>query len=136
MANRSKARELVVQMLYQTDLNSDVDGKMVKEMIFERLNDTDLADFGWSLFAGAWDKREELDKKIVEVAQNWKLSRMAPTDRNVLRMGAYELFHTNTPSKVAVDEAVKVAKKFGGPNSPSFVNGILDKLIPENAKEE
>ena len=131
MPKRSQARELVAQMLYQTDVNPSVDDAMVKEMIYERLNDTKLSEFAWSLFSGISDRRDQLDEKIIAAAENWKLSRMAPTDRNVLRMGAYELFHTHTPPKVVIDEAIRIARTFGGPNSPAFVNGILDRLMPE-----
>ena len=58
------------------------------------------------------------------------LSRMAPTDRNILRLGAYELLHTETPHRVVIDEAIEMAKKFGSVQSFQFVNGILDRLIP------
>lgn len=130
MAKRSKARQVVVQMIYQVDLNPDVDGRMVKDMIADRLNDPALKDFAWGLFVGVMEYRAELDQKIQAVADNWRLSRMAATDRAVLRLGAYELIHTTTPVGVVIDEAIEVARKFGSGQSSQFVNGLLDKLVP------
>lgn len=130
MARRSKAREVVLQMLFQVDLNPDVDGRMVGEMIRERLDEPDLREFAWVLFAGVMEWRPQLDEKIQSIAQNWKLSRMAGTDRNVLRLGAFELLQTGTPHRVVIDEALDLARKFGSDQSAQFVNGVLDKLVP------
>lgn len=134
MARRSKSRELALQMLYQVDLNADVDGRMVRNMIAERLSDEDLRDFAWMLFSGVMECRPQLDERIQEVAQNWKLHRMAATDRNVLRIGAFELASTGTPHRVVIDEAIELARKFGSSQSAQFVNGILDKLVPEDKR--
>jgi transcription antitermination protein NusB len=130
MARRSKARELALQMLYQVDLNPDIDGRTVRQMIDERLRDEDLRQFTWSLFAGVMECRAELDERIQAIADNWKLYRMAATDRNCLRIGAFELLHTDTPHRVVIDEALELAKKFGSAQSSQFVNGILDQLVP------
>lgn len=137
MARRSKAREVALQMLFQVDLNTDVDGRMVAEMIRERLPDPDLHEFAWRLFSGTMECRAEIDARIQDIATNWKLSRMAGTDRNVLRLGAFELLHTDTPRGVVIDEALELARKFGAEQSAQFVNGILDKLAPpaENSTE-
>ena len=85
--------------------------------------------FARSLVVGVRHHREELDRLIEQAAENWSLSRMAATDRNVLRLGAYELLHTSTPDRVAIDEAVELAKRFGTAQSGPFVNGILDRLM-------
>jgi N utilization substance protein B len=69
-----------------------------------------------------------LDELIADRAKNWRLSRMAAVDRNVLRLGTYELFHSDTPAAVVIDEAVELARRFGSDTSPAFVNGILDAL--------
>lgn len=127
---RSRARETALQMLYQLDLNPDVASDVVLEMIQRRLEDEDLSRFSWSLFSGVMEFRGELDAKIEAVAANWSLKRMAPTDRNVLRLGAFELLHTDTPPKVVLDEALELAKSYGSAQSSQFVNGILDRLIP------
>lgn len=135
MSKRSKARQVAVQMLYQVDLNPDVDGRMVRDMISDRLGEETLRDFCWSLFAGTMEHRPQLDERIQQVAENWKLSRMAATDRAILRLGAFELLHTSTPHGVVIDEAVELAKKFGAGQSSQFVNGILDRLVPPERRQ-
>jgi N utilization substance protein B len=77
-----------------------------------------------------------LDKLIADTAVNWSLHRMAATDRNVLRLGAYELLHVDTPPRVTIDEAVELAKRFGSAQSAQFVNGILDKLLHSDTQTD
>jgi N utilization substance protein B len=130
MTRRSKAREVVLQMLYQIDVNPDVAAPAVREMIHEQLPDEESQSFAWSLFVGVRENRGSLDSRISAAAENWTLARMAPTDRNALRLGAYELIFTNTPHRVVIDETIELARRFGTAQSPQFVNGILDRLIP------
>jgi len=118
-------------MLYQRDLNPDVPVDAVRAMIQESLKDEELSRFAWSLFAGVVELRAALDQHIEGAAANWSLSRMAPTDRNVIRLGLFELLHTSTPHRVVIDEALELAKTYGGAQSSSFVNGVLDRLVPE-----
>ena len=78
---------------------------------------------------------EEIYKKIIQYATNWRLERMAHVDRNILRLGSYELiFRKDIPPKVSINEAVELAKKFSGPEAGKFVNGILDKIKLETNK--
>ncbi len=145
MALRSKARAVALQMLFQVDLNHDVDAQTVHTMISEQLikqpqskvdKPTDeLQKFAWLLFSGTQEQQKVLDEKIEAVAENWTLSRMAPTDRNVLRLGAYELLFLDTPHRVVIDEAIELARKFGTEHSAQFVNGLLDKLVPDAKRE-
>ncbi len=79
--------------------------------------------------AGVRQHREEVDRVLEQIAANWSLKRMAATDRSVLRMAAYEILHSDTPGRVAIDEAVELAKRFGSAQSAQFVNGILDKVM-------
>jgi len=97
--------------------------------IERRLRDDDLRTFARELVAGVRRHRAALDAAVEGVAANWSLKRMAATDRNVLRLGAFELLHTDTPPRVAIDEAVELAKRFGAAQSSQFVNGILDKIM-------
>ena len=129
MTRRRQAREATLQMLYQQDLNPDMNLHAVRTQIHERLPDEDLYEFAWHLFMGVMEHRLEIDSRIEAIAQNWSLKRMAPTDRNALRMGAYELLFTQTPPRVVIDEALELAKLFGSAQSAQFVNGILDRLI-------
>jgi N utilization substance protein B len=134
MSRRHKAREVVVQMLYQLDLNEDVALDSVRTMIQEELRDEALARFAWSLFAGVMEARKQLDERIASAAANWSLGRMPPTDRNVLRLGAYELLFTETPHRVVIDEALELAKTYGTAQSSAFVNGILDRMVPSERR--
>ncbi|HUQ68464.1 MAG TPA: transcription antitermination factor NusB [Planctomycetaceae bacterium] len=133
-SRRHKAREVALQMLYQKDLNPDVEADAIRVMIQEYLRDEELARFAWGLFAGVMESRPALDKRIEATAANWTLGRMAPTDRNALRIGAFELLYTDTPHRVVIDEALELAKTYGGAQSSSFVNGILDRLVPEEKR--
>jgi len=121
---------MALQVLYQQDLNPDTTPEVVREQIAERLHDEELSRFAYAVYAGVMECRPLLDAKIEAVATNWSLKRMAPTDRNVLRIGAFELLYTQTPPKVVIDEALELAKRYGSAQSSQFVNGILDRLIP------
>jgi N utilization substance protein B len=136
MSRRSKARETALQVLYQQDLNPDMDYHTVREFIHRQLHDEELDEFAWFLFIGVMERRAELDARIEPIAQNWSLKRMAPTDRNVLRLGAYELLFMNTPPRVAINEALELAKRYGSAQSSQFVNGILDRLMPPEKKDD
>jgi N utilization substance protein B len=129
MARRSRSREVAFQVLYQDDLNPHSSPALGEALIDERLKADDLAAFARELVAGVRRNRQELDQRIEQTAANWSLHRMAATDRNVLRLGAYEIFHSDVPPRAAIDEAVGLAKRFGSAQSAQFVNGILDKLM-------
>ncbi len=94
-------------------------------------NAQELIEFANALVAGVRRNRRELDQLLAERATNWSLKRMAVTDRNVLRLGAYEILFTDTPDRVAINEAVDLAKRFGTHQSAQFVNGILDRFLKE-----
>jgi N utilization substance protein B len=129
MGGRTRAREVALQALFQEDLNPRDSRDQVMPLLENRLKEPELRDFAVSLVLGVLRNRDELDALIAAKADNWSVSRMAATDRNVLRMGAYEIRYSETPPRVAIDEAIELAKRFGSANSSQFVNGILDKLI-------
>ena len=129
MARRSRAREIALQILYQDDLNPRHKPGDTDTFIDRRIRQPELREFTRSLVSGVRRNRSELDAVLEKTAANWRLSRMAATDRNVLRLGAYELLHTDTPAPVAIDEALELAKRFGSSQSSQFVNGILDKVL-------
>lgn len=128
MSGRTKARAVVLQILYQDDLNPQHNPAEDEAMLRQRLRHPELIEFAKELLSGVRKFRSTLDAKIAAVAENWSLNRMAVTDRNALRIGAYELLYTDTPPHVAIDEAVELAKMFGSQQSGAFVNGILDRL--------
>ncbi len=109
----------------QEDSASTDDG----EFYTQWLRTPSLVEFSRLLIHGVTSRRTDLDERIAAAAENWSVARMAATDRNLLRLGCYEIHYTDTPVKVAIDEAVELAKLFGGAQSAQFVNGILDKLM-------
>ncbi len=132
MARRSRAREIVLQVLYRFDLNPERDPRTDETFVRGRLrNNPELVAFAMSLLQGVMRNRGELDALLTERADNWSLERMAVTDRNVLRMGAYEILYSETPGRVAINEAVDLARRFGSAQSSQFVNGVLDRFLPE-----
>lgn len=135
MPRRSRAREIVLQVLYQDDMNTGADLVAADQFLAGRLlHDEPLVEFARSLLAGVRRNRNELDALLSDVAENWTLDRMAATDRNVLRLGAYEILYTETPDRVAINEAVELAKRFGAKQSAQFVNGILDRFLKERGE--
>jgi len=136
MSRRSRAREIVLQVLYQDDLNSDQPEDIRLRFVNARLNqDKELVEFAEKLLAGVRRYRDAVDQHLGEIARNWKLSRMAATDRNVLRLGAYEILFTETPDRVAINEAIELAKRYGTNNSSQFVNGVLDRLMNNKSSD-
>jgi len=130
MSRRSRAREIVLQVLYQNELNPEQPDLVRTRFVEARLGHNDkLVAFARSLIDGVRLHREALDKELEKTSRNWRLSRMASTDRNVLRLGAYELLHTDAPGRVVINEAIELARRYGSDNSASFVNGMLDKLM-------
>ena len=96
----------------------------------------EIRDFARHLVLGIWTKREELDSLISRSSRNWRLERMSHVDRNVLRLGAFEmLFMKDIPPKVSIDEAVELGKKFGSEESGAFINGVLDNIYNQLKRE-
>lgn len=136
MAKRSQARDAALQVLYQDELNPRVSPAVGDALLQEQLPTEELIVFARELVAGVRRNREELDRRIAELAVNWALDRMAVTDRCVLRLGAYEILFSDTPNTVAIDEAIELAKRFGTAQSAHFVNGVLDGLMKPVADGE
>jgi N utilization substance protein B len=132
MSKRSRAREVVLQILYEDDMNPDRSMAASDQFLRQRLNqDEELIEFATRLLSGVRRNRGELDAMLTQRAENWSLERMAVTDRNVLRLGAFEIVFADTPDRVAINEAVELAKRFGAKQSAQFVNGILDRFLRE-----
>jgi transcription antitermination protein NusB len=135
MTRRSKAREAVFQVLYQDDLNPKASPTLGEQLLARRLRNEELLAFAHLLLSGVRRNRQELDARLNAAADNWSVRRMAATDRNALRIGAYELIYTDTPDTVAVNEAIELAKRYGTAQSAAFVNGILDRLMHGIARD-
>ncbi len=134
MTRRSRAREVVLQVLYQDDLNPGSNPVVADQFLQSRLKDEELSQFARTLLSGVRRNRQELDDMLSQTAENWTIERMAVTDRNVLRLGAYEILFLDTPDRVAINEAVELAKRFGSSHSAQFVNGILDRFLAGHEK--
>ena len=128
-ANRSMARIVAFQVIYQDDLNPGSAARFGGEFLLKELpNHEPIRNFTQSLIDGTLQKKTEIDTKLERTAENWAVSRMSSTDRNILRLAAYEILFMPTPRAVVINEAVELAKRFGTADSAGFVNGVLDKL--------
>jgi len=130
MGSRRKSRELALQMLFQYDMSGNTPAMILTT--FEELQRVKppVRDFAAKILEGTIDHIEEIDAMIVQQADNWRLSRMAVVDRNIIRMSIYEFLHEpDTPKLVIIDEAIEIAKKFGTQKSSQFINGILDGIL-------
>ncbi|MBN9120849.1 MAG: transcription antitermination factor NusB [Planctomycetes bacterium] len=132
MVRRSRAREVTLQLLFQWDQNpAAVPRRAVERFARDRLlDDAEMVAYSLALLDGVVTNKDRIDPTISAAAENWRLSRMMPVDRNVLRLGAYELlFDPNgQPLEVVINEAIELARRFGSADSPKFVNGVLDKI--------
>jgi transcription antitermination protein NusB len=129
---RRKARELALKMLYQMEVNKDsADGALRKyTTIFP--HQEDIVSYARFLLSGIIQEQGQLDHYIEEASEHWKISRITYVDKNILRLATYEmLYSTEVPPKVAIDEALELAKKFGAEESKDFINGILDRVLKD-----
>jgi transcription antitermination factor NusB len=129
MARRRKARELALQFLYQLDLSDDHEpGPHEAEFWARHAVDDDARRFATEMVHGTKANQSRIDATITECTEHWDLARMAVVDRNILRLAVYELMWGEVPPKVAINEAIEIAKKFGTQESSRFINGILDRV--------
>lgn len=132
MRKRTQARECALKILYQADVTKREIEIAARQFWSEQESESDdkeVRDFTKRIITGVNSGLKEIDKKIAKYATNWQLKRMAVIDRNILRIGVFELkFAPDIPPKVTINEAVELAKKYGDMDSSKFVNGILDKI--------
>jgi len=129
MSRRSRAREVALQLLFQHEFNPDASRPAVEQFAQDRLREEVLKGFCLNLYDGVLAHLADIDQRLAEAAENWRLARMAAVDRNVLRLGAFEILQTpDTPAEVAINEAIELARRYGSGESPAFVNGVLDRL--------
>jgi len=129
MGRRTKARECAFQLLYQWEITGDPMEQVTEGFWRLRSGTPHMRAMAERLACGAQSRAAELDGAIAEAATHWRIDRIAPVDRTILRLGAYELLAEQaTPAAVILDEAVELAKRFGEADSPSFVNGVLDAI--------
>ena len=153
---RRRGREIALQVLYQADTQSHLTAEEALQLYgshFARAfaETTDVSgeapltdeqqrvarDLATRIVRGVVGRRDDLDALLQRASRNWRLDRMARVDRNLLRVGAWELSEaTDVPAKVAINEAIEIAKRFGTAESPAFVNGILDRVLDELGRKD
>jgi|YelNatPaOPRAMG01_1025707.scaffolds.fasta_scaffold40535_4 N utilization substance protein B len=138
---RREARVQALQLLYQLDLDPRDPETLLEEWEKETQYPQWAKDFIRRLVKGVWEKKEEIDGHIQRFSTKWRIDRMDRVDRNILRIGTFEILYCHDiPIKVAINEAVEMAKKFGSSeDSKGFINAILDKIaktIPKEEKED
>ena len=129
MTLRRKSREFALQMLFQWEMGKQEPSKIEDGFWKNAKAQKSTRDFANQLFESAAARAEELDPIISAHAQNWRLERIAAIDRAILRLALCEIRTTSTPSKVIINEAVELAKKFSSEEASAFINGILDAAV-------
>ncbi len=145
MGRRRKARELVLQFLYQYDTLQETSSEEISlddlMGLFWRTHEMSSEDevrvFATTLMSGACRDIQEIDEIINSYSENWKISRMSKVDRNIIRMAVYELVYLNDiPAPVTINEAIELGKRYGTEESGAFINGILDRVHRALSKGE
>lgn len=136
MATRHLVRSIVLQSLYEWDFynrKSDLT-KIIEHNLKEFGPGVDEPEFAWRIIKGVVENFEKINKIIEKAAPEWPINQISIIDRNILRIGLYELLFSDkdeVPSKVAINESIELAKNYGGPNSGKFINGVLGTVYKE-----
>ncbi len=128
MSSRTKARKRAVDALYAAELRDVMATDLLeatKEQVSDRQNQDEIFDFANQLVTGVLANQIEIDEILAGVAQNWTIDRMPALDKAILRVGIFEIAYSDTPSQVAISEAVDLAQELSTEDSPAFINGVL-----------
>lgn len=132
MGKRRSSRELVIKFLYLTEMNPGDTEEQLAQFWESNPCQEEIQNFTVALLAKIHEGQPAIDNLLRKFSENWALDRMTVIDRNLLRMAVCELMYDKSiPPKVVIDEAVEIAKKYGSGESPSFINGILDRVMKE-----
>lgn len=130
---RRKARELALKMLYQMEVNQETPERALDKYVKIFPYQDDIVSYARFLLSGVKKELTDVDRYIEKASEHWKLSRITYVDKNILRVAVFEmLYSTDVPPKVAIDEALELAKKFGSEDSKDFINGVLDKILKDH----
>lgn len=124
---RRKSRELALQILFQREFTQQIDFNEFVSMLDESI-DRETQDYARTLVDGVQKNKDQIDSWIQAASRHWKMERMSVVDRTILRIACFEIKMENMKPKIAIDEAVEIAKKYGNTESGAFVNGILDQI--------
>jgi transcription antitermination factor NusB len=133
MGSRRKSRELALQALYQIDITGDQADKALYDLKQRNPGDPDVTGFSAVMVRTVIENLPGIDEIIINATQNWSIGRMALIDRNIIRLGVAQLLYLKeqVPPKVAIDESIELAKKYGEEESSRFINGVLDKIFKD-----
>lgn len=135
MLERTRARRQALQILYQRDITGQSVAKILDQKSYS-LEDGEPDEYCRQLVAGVEEHISAVDGKLGEVSEHWTVARMPLVDRNILRIAAYEILHdADVPASVAINEAVELAKVYGGEDSSKFVNGVLGKIALDQPEQ-
>ena len=135
MGARRRGREAALQILFSIDLAGDPPDRVVRDHFAFLASSVEGREYAQLLVNGVREHAEAIDEMIRKVSEHWRLERMPRVDRNILRLSAYELmFMPDVPRRVTLNEAIELAKRYAGEGSPSFVNGVLDRIASEMGK--
>jgi len=136
MASRRRARGIALQILYELDCTRHAADEVLARLVYDETVDEETYGFVERLVRGVQGHRRQIDSIIEQHAPAFPVEQMAPIDRTILRIGLFEmLFSDETPLKVSINEAVVLAKEFGGDSTPRLVNGVLGAVASENQGE-
>jgi N utilization substance protein B len=137
MGARTTAREAALQMLYAVEATEHGVERVISDYWRETPGDAEGRPYADDLVRGVSERRSDIDERIRAASEHWRLERMARVDRNILRMGAYELIAlSDVPRAVIIDEAVELAKRYGTEESGKFVNGVLDRIADDVGRRD
>lgn len=129
MKSRTRARSVALQVLYELDMTDHLPGEVLQQRLEDAGLDDDLGEFARQIVTGVLPRRAEMDAVIARYAPEWPFDQIAAIDRNILRIACWEFaVWRGTPLKVAINEAVELAKTYGSDSAPRFVNGVLGSL--------
>jgi N utilization substance protein B len=129
---KHRGRELALQVLFVWDANGQHDDEVARQVVTDHSDDEPTRLRALELARGAWKAREIADPWVERLAPQWPPRRQPGVDRNILRLAIHEITSGLTPPKVAIDEAIELAKTWSTENSPAFVNGVLDAILREH----
>ncbi|NIQ03582.1 MAG: transcription antitermination factor NusB [Nitrospinaceae bacterium] len=136
MGKRRSSRELALKFLYQAEFNPEGFDAQLDQFCDRIPGKDEVKRFMRELVDLVRERRDEVDELLNKYSEHWTLDRMSVIDRNILRIGACELlYQRSVPPKVAINEAVEIAKKYGNQESPDFINGVLDRIYKETSKD-
>ena len=135
MATITHAREAVIQTLYAQEMGNDKATQQFEDILKDKKVKGAKAEFARKLLTGILQNIDKIDTIIKEHLIDWDFDRLDKVDKQILRVGIYELLYTDTPYQIVIDEAVKIAKNFSEDKAKSFINGILDRVAKEKMKK-